>query len=451
MEFQSVILAAGKGTRMKSDRPKVMHPVAGRTMLNHVLDAAAALGPERVVVVVGPDMPDVTATAAPHPVVVQEHQAGTADAVRTALPALEGFTGTVLVLYGDTPLVTAGTLSRLAGALAGETAPAVAVLGMRPADPTGYGRLILGGDGLQAIVEHADAGPEQRSVTLCNAGLMALDGARLPALLDGIGNDNAKGEFYLTDAVAVARRQGWACAVAEGDAAEMAGVNSRADLAGVEAVMQDRLRLAAMGAGATLLDPATTWLSWDTRLGRDVTVGQSVAFGPGVTVADGVEILPFCHLEGVSVASGAVIGPFARLRPGASIGPGARIGNFVEVKNAIVEDGAKVNHLSYVGDARIGARANIGAGTITCNYDGFLKHHTDIGKGAFIGSNTALVAPVTVGDGAIVAAGSTVTVDVPADALALARGIQTNRTGLGRKLREAKAAAKAAGNRSQRS
>ncbi len=419
-----VILAAGKGTRMKSDLPKVLHPLAGRSMIGHVLDAVATLAPARVVVVVGPGMEDVTAAVAPVPTVIQTRQRGTADAVRAAMPVLSGFAGDVLVLYGDTPLVTADTLARMVAARRAATDPAVVVLGMRPSDPGAYGRLIVTDGTLDRIVEYLDATPDERAETLCNAGLMAFDGRRLPELLDQIGNANQKQEYYLTDVVEIARSRGYPCSVVEAPVDEVLGVNARTELAEAEHLMQQRLRRAAMNNGATLTDPASVFFSTDTRLGRDVTVGPGVVFAPGVTVGDRVEIRAFCHLEQVRVADGAVIGPFARLRPGTLVGPGAHIGNFVEVKNADIAAGAKVNHLTYIGDAVIGAKANIGAGTITCNYDGFAKHKTEIGAGAFIGSNASLVAPVKIGDGAIVGAGSVVTLDVEADALAVARGRQ---------------------------
>ena len=440
-----IILAAGKGTRMKSDQPKVLNKVAGRSMVAHVVAAASMLAPEKIVVVIGPGMDSVAAEVAPHATVVQENQRGTGDAVMAARGLLEGFKGDVLVAYGDTPLVTAKTLGAMVQARSDASDPAVVVLGMRPPAPGAYGRLILGTDGgLDAIVEYLDASEEQRAVTLCNAGLMAFDGGRLFGLLDSIGSDNAKGEFYLTDAVAVARAAGHACRVVEADANEVVGVNSRAELAEVERLMQSRLRAAAMADGATLADPETVYFSHDTRLGRDVVVGQNVVFGPGVEVADRVEIKPFCHLEEVTVASGAVIGPFARLRPGAEIGPDAHIGNFVEIKNARIHEGAKVNHLTYIGDATVGAKANIGAGTITCNYDGFFKSHTEIGAGAFIGSNSSLVAPVTIGDGAIIGAGSVVTRDVPAASLAVSRGRQSIHEGWAASFRTRRAAEKAA-------
>ena len=440
-----LILAAGKGTRMKSDLPKVLHPIAGVPMVGHVVAAAESLSPERIVVVVGPGQESVAAAVAPHAACVQRTQLGTADAVKAARDALGDFPGDVLVMFGDTPLVRAETLARMVEARGQAGDPAVVVLGMRPDDPAAYGRLVQGaGGGLERIVEFLDATPEERAIGLCNAGLMAFDGTRLWQIVDAIGNENAKGEYYLTDAVAVARERGFACAVVEGDPAEVEGVNSRAELARLERLLQERLRLAAMVNGATLSDPDTVWLAADTRLGRDVTIGQNVVFGPGVTVEDGVTILPFSHLEGVTVRRSARIGPFARLRPGADIGEEAHIGNFVEVKGSTIGRGSKANHLAYVGDSSVGAGVNIGAGSITCNYDGFLKHRTIIGDGAFIGSNSTLVAPVEIGAGAITGGGSVVTQDVPADALALGRAKQELRSGWAARFRAAKAAQKAA-------
>jgi len=447
-----VVLAAGKGTRMKSDRPKVLHPVAGRPMLAHVLAAAETLGPERRIVVAGPDMPDVAQAAPGWTTVVQAERLGTADAVRAALGALDGFAGTVMVILGDVPLILPETLRRLldarrAAGSAGE-APAVSVLGMRVAPPNAYGRLVADAAGdLAAIVEAGEADAETLAIELCNSGLMAFDGARLGALIDAIGSDNAKGEFYLTDAIAVARARGWRCTVVEGPAAEVHGVNSRADLAAAEALMQDRLRAAAMAGGATLIDPASVFLSADTELGRDVTIEPNVVFGPGVRVGDGVEIRAFSHIEGTRIGDGARIGPFARLRPGAALGAHVHVGNFVEVKNATLADGAKANHLTYLGDADVGPRANIGAGTITCNYDGFFKYRTAIGAEAFIGSNTALVAPVRVGDRATTAAGSTITRDVADDALGIERSRQESREGWSARFRAAMGARKAAARR----
>jgi len=439
-----VVLAAGKGSRMKSDRPKVLHPLAGRPMIGHLLATVETLAPERAVVVVAPGMESVAASVAPVPTVVQPEARGTGDAVKAALPVLDRFEGDVLVLYGDTPLVGAETMRRMLARRAAADAPAVVVLGMRPPGRNEYGRLITAPDGtLEAIVEWRDATEAERALDLCNSGVMAIDGARLADLLGRLRSDNAKAEYYLTDIVALSSADGAVCAVVEGPVDELLGVNSRAELAAAEAVVQHGLRAAAMAGGATLPMPETVYLCHDTRLGQDVTVGPFTVFGPGVTVADHVEIKGFCHIEGAAIAAGAVVGPYARLRPGAAIGEEAHIGNFVEVKNASIERGAKANHLSYIGDARVGAGANIGAGTITCNYDGFFKHRTDIGAGAFIGSNTALVAPVRIGDGAIVGAGSTVSRDVPADALALERSPVETRPGWAARFRQAKAREKA--------
>ncbi len=435
----AVILAAGKGSRMKSDLPKVLHPLAGRPMVRHVLDAVAKLNPSRVAVVVGPGMENVAAAVAPVPAVVQTKQLGTADAVRAAFGVLKGFEGDVIVLYGDTPLITPETMMKMVERQWEGDNPAVVVLGFRPADPGAYGRLIVNpAGGLEKIVEHLDASASERKVGLCNAGLMVFDGKRMFELLDHVDCNNAKGEYYLTDAVGLARARGYACAVVEAPEAEVMGVNCRAELAEAEKLIQQRLRRAAMDNGATLTDPDTVYFSPDTKLGRDVVVGPSVVFGPGVTVADRVEIKAFCHLEGATVAEGATIGPYARLRPGAEIGPGAHVGNFVEIKNGKLAQGAKVNHLTYIGDATIGAKANVGAGTITCNYDGFSKSRTEIGAGAFIGSNSSLVAPVKIGDGAIVGAGSVVVKDVEADALTVARGRQQNYDGWAARFRASK-------------
>lgn len=419
-----VVLAAGAGRRMNSALPKVLHTLADRPMIGHVLDRAAALAPARVAAVVGADAEEVRAAVAPTPVAVQSPARGTAHAVRAARPHLEGFDGSVLILFGDTPLVTDRTLRAVLAPLDEAGGPALAVAGFRPPDPDGYGRLVAGADGaLEAIVEHREASPAQRQIGLCNAGVMAVDARRLFALLDAVGDGNAAGEYYLTDVVAVARARGLGCAVREvADAEEALGVNTRADLAQAERVVQDRLRARAMAGGATLRDPASVRFSHDTALGRDVTVGPHVVFGPGVQVGDRAEIRAFCHIEGAQVAEDAVVGPFARLRPDARIGAGARVGNFVEIKAATLERGAKVNHLSYVGDAHVGAAANIGAGAITCNYDGVGKSRTEIGARAFIGSNSSLVAPVSIGAGAATGAGSAITRDVPPGALAVERG-----------------------------
>ncbi|OKH87097.1 bifunctional UDP-N-acetylglucosamine diphosphorylase/glucosamine-1-phosphate N-acetyltransferase GlmU [Thalassospira sp. TSL5-1] len=432
-----VVLAAGMGTRMKSAHPKVMHKIAGKPMVNHVIDAASALKAEQTLVVVGPDMPALEKAVAPHPTFEQTDRLGTAHAVLAARNALEEATGDVLVLYGDSPLFTTATLERLIAARR-EGAHAVAVLGFTPADPTGYGRLSTDpytGE-LLAIIEDKECTEAERRIDFCNSGVMCFAAEGMVALLDAIKNNNAKGEYYLTDAVTVARDQGRSCVAVDVAEEETLGVNSRAQLAVAEQLMQNRLREAAMSNGATLVDPSSVFLCADTKIGRDVVIEPNVVFGPGVSIGDNVTIKAFSHLEGCDIAAGADIGPYARLRPGAEIGEGARIGNFVEVKKASIENGAKVNHLSYIGDARIGAKANIGAGTITCNYDGFQKYHTDIGAGAFIGSNSALVAPVTIGDGAIVAAGSTLGGEVAADALVLVRAEKNEKPGWAAKFRE---------------
>ncbi len=432
---------------MASCEAKVLHRVGGLALVGHVARAAGGVGAGRVVVVSGPGMGGVVEavrSALPGVAVAGAEQAerlGTGHAVLMARAALAGCSGPVVVAYGDTPLITSATLQRLAAGIAG--GHAVMVAGMRPADPGPYGRLVTGADGtLERIVEAKDASEAERAIGLCNAGVMAVDGRVLWELLDRVKPDNAKGEYYLTDLVHLARARGLSCGAIEADADEAVGVNSRVELAQVEGLFQARMRRQAMLGGATLTDPASVWFSHDTVLGRDVTVGPCVVFGPGVVVGDNVTIKGFCHLEGTTIASGAQVGPYARLRPGAAIGEGAHIGNFVEVKASVIEAGAKVNHLSYVGDAHVGAKANVGAGTITCNYDGFTKAKTEIGAGAFIGSNTALVAPVSVGAGAIVAAGSVITSDVAADALAVARGKQEQKAGWAARFRAAKAAAK---------
>jgi bifunctional UDP-N-acetylglucosamine pyrophosphorylase / glucosamine-1-phosphate N-acetyltransferase len=442
----AIVLAAGMGTRMKSDLPKVLHAVAGKSMILHVLDTVADLAPERAAVVIAPGMDAVAAAVAPVPTAVQDRPLGTAHAVLAADALFRGFDGDVLILFGDCPLITADTLRRMVEARRGADAPALVLLAMRPAAPNEYGRIVVGADGaVERIVEWRDASEPERALPLCNSGVLAADGRVLFDLLDAVGNANAKGEYYLTEIVAIARARGLATAVVEGDEAELLGVNSRVELAAAEAAVQERLREAAMLGGAGMIAPETVFLAHDTKLGRDVRIGPHVVFGPGVEVGDRVEIKGFCHIEGARIAAGAVVGPYARLRPGADIGPEAHIGNFVEVKNATIEAGAKANHLAYLGDARVGAGANVGAGTITCNYDGFFKHRTDIGAGAFIGSNTALVAPVSIGDGAVVAAGSTVTRDAAADALAIERAEQVEKRGWAKWFRERKAADKAGG------
>ena len=436
----AIVLAAGEGTRMRSAVPKVMHAIAGRPMLGHVLAAVAAAGIDAVSVVIGPKRDDVAQMArrlAPRAeIVVQGERKGTAHAVLAAREAIARGYDDVLVLYADVPLVEAATLGRMRAALAeGAT---VAVLGFEAADPQGYGRLLIEAGTLRAIREHKDASEAERAITTCNSGLMAIDGRKALSLLERIGNENAQGEFYLTDIVEVARRDGDRCLALVTDAAEVRGVNDRVQLAALEAVVQTRLRETAMRAGVTLQAPETVFLSADTQFGRDVTVEPHVIFGPGVTVEDEAVIHGFSHLEGASVRRGATVGPFARLRPGARLHPQAKVGNFVEIKNADIEAGAKVSHLSYIGDARVGAGANIGAGTITCNYDGFGKAHTEIGAGAFVGSNSALVAPVTIGAGAFVGSGSVITESVPEDALAVARGRQVNKEGWAARFRQAR-------------
>jgi bifunctional UDP-N-acetylglucosamine pyrophosphorylase/glucosamine-1-phosphate N-acetyltransferase len=432
----AILLAAGQGTRMKSAKPKVMHALAGRPMVLHLLDMIRSLDVTQSVVVTGPGMEEIAGAVAPASTVLQQDRLGTAHAVAQAKPLLKDFQGTVLVLYGDTPLITPATIEAMLERRATAPHPAVVVLGFRPKNGGEYGRLVFGANGLQAIVEYKDATPEQRAIPLCNSGVMAIDGKHLFRLIDKIGNNNAKGEYYLTDIVKLAVAQGLTASYVEADEEELLGVNSRAELAEAEALVQQRLRHKAMAGGVTLIDPSSVTLNWDTELGQDVTIGPNVVFAAGVKVASNVEIRPFCHLEGVTIASGATIGPFARLRPGAEIGENAHIGNFVEVKKASIEAGAKINHLSYIGDARVGAGANIGAGTITCNYDGFDKHITDIGAGAFIGSNSALVAPVKIGDGAIIGAGSVITREVATDALAVARGTQMELPGWAQRFRD---------------
>lgn len=420
----AIILAAGKGTRMKSDTHKVLHPIAGRPMLLHLIDSVKALGAAREVVVVGAGREQVEAAVTPlgAETAHQAEQLGTGHAVLQAKHALAGFEGDVLILYGDVPLVTTATMRRMVERLHGEDAPALVVLGFRPVDPGAYGRLIVGGgDRLSKIVEYKDASAEERAVTLCNSGLMAVRGADLFALLERVTSDNAAGEYYLTDIVELANGDGRVAAVIETGAVEVTGVNSRGELAALEAEWQNARRARAMVEGATLIAPETVWFAHDTVLGRDVTIEPNVVFGPGVTVADGVVLRAFSHIEGARIASGATVGPFARLRPGAVLEADSHVGNFVELKNAVLGKGAKANHLTYLGDASVGAGANIGAGTITCNYNGFLKQKTVIGAGAFIGSNSALVAPVAIGDGAIIGAGSVITRDVEAEALAVTR------------------------------
>ena len=439
----AIVLAAGKGTRMKSDLHKVLHPIAGRPMLAHLLAGVAELAPARLVVVVGDKGEQVEPLVREHDgvIVVQEPQQGTGDAVRHAEGALAGFDGDVLILFGDVPFVRSETMRRMLDRL-GDTQGAV-VAAFRPADPGHYGRILADGDGsIAKMVEYKDASAEERALSLCNSGLMAVRSADLWPWLARVTNDNKAGEFYLPDIVGIAAQDGKSSLAVEVEAAEVTGINSRAELAAAEAAWQERRRAEAMAEGASLLAPETVWFSHDTKLGRDVLVEPNVFFGPGVTVGDNVRIRAFSHLEGATIAVGAEIGPYARLRPGAEIGEQAKVGNFVEVKKSRLGKGAKANHLSYLGDADVGAGANVGAGTITCNYDGFFKYRTNIGAGAFIGSNSALVAPVSIGPGALVAAGSVIVRDVPADALAVARGEQIEKPGRAAQYRELMSARK---------
>jgi bifunctional UDP-N-acetylglucosamine pyrophosphorylase/glucosamine-1-phosphate N-acetyltransferase len=446
-EIAVIVLAAGQGTRMKSDLHKVLHPIAGRPMLLHLLASAAALAPARTVIVAGARREQIEAAVAGTDVrvAIQAEQLGTGHAVLQTASALDGFSGDILILYGDVPLVTTATMLAMLDRLREGDHPVAVVLGFRPPNAGVYGRIVSDdGRTIRKMVEYKDASDDERALNLCNSGLMAVRSDDLFALLARVGSDNAAGEYYLPDIVMLARGDGGISAVIETAAEEVAGVNSRAELAVVEADWQSKRRTAAMAGGATLIAPETVWFAWDTAIGRDVVIEPNVVFGPGVNVADGVTIRAFCHIEGATIASGAEVGPYARLRPGAVLGEKSKIGNFVEVKKSTLGRGAKVNHLSYIGDAEIGAGANIGAGTITCNYDGFFKSKTVIGAGAFIGSNSALVAPVTIGAGAIVGAGSVITRDVADDALALARGVQDTKPGWAAKFRAVMTAKKAA-------
>ncbi|MQY41081.1 bifunctional UDP-N-acetylglucosamine diphosphorylase/glucosamine-1-phosphate N-acetyltransferase GlmU [Epibacterium sp. SM1969] len=435
MSTALIILAAGKGTRMNSDLPKVLHPIAQAPMLEHAMAAGQALAPERTIVVAGHGADLVRAAVCDideaAQVVLQEEQLGTGHAVLQAKEALAGFEGDAVVLYGDTPFVSSETIERMVSARGRAD---LVILGFEAADPARYGRLVMQGDSLEKIVEYKDATDAERAITFCNSGLMACDAAQMFALLDKVGNNNASGEFYLTDLVEIARGEGLAVTAVSCDEAETLGINSRADLAQADAVFQAKARAELLDTGITLMAPETVYLSLDTVIGRDTVVEPNVVFGPGVTVESGALIRAFSHLEGCHVSRGAKVGPYARLRPGAELAENTHIGNFVEIKNAEIAEGAKVNHLSYIGDATVGKKTNIGAGTITCNYDGFMKHRTEIGSGAFIGSNTMLVAPVSVGDEAMTATGAVITKDVAAGDLALARTPQVNKPGRARKL-----------------
>ena len=443
--FAVVVLAAGQGTRMRSDTHKVLHPIAGKSMLLHLLDTIAEMGAARQVVVVGKGRAQLEAALAGRGVTIalQAEQKGTAHAVQQAAAALDGFAGPVLILYGDTPFVTAETLQRMLARLDEADDPGVVVMASSPEDGKSYGRVILGdGDRIAKMVEYKDASPEERAVKLCNSGMMAVGARDLFGWLGAVGNDNAAHEYYLPDVVNVAARAGRHPVAIEGEPFETAGVNSRAELAHLELDWQRRRREEALEQGATLIDPESVWFSADTELGRDCTIEPHVVFGPGVKIADGAVIRAFSHIEGAVIAGGCEVGPFARLRPGTVLEQGAKIGNFVETKKARLGRGAKANHLTYLGDTDVGAKANIGAGTITCNYDGFGKYSTTIGAGAFIGSNSALVAPVSIGDGAMVGAGSVVTKDVAADELAVARAQQRGMKGWAARFRASQQAKK---------
>ncbi len=436
----AVILAAGLGTRMRSRLPKPLHPLASRPMVAHVLDAARAAGFTEAAVVIGPEaaFAAMRRAVAPAACFVQEERLGTAHAVLAATPALEATVGEAMILYGDVPFVRPETMRALA-ARRREAEAGLALLVFRPADPAQYGRVVLDNDGfVSRIVEWRDATAEERAIGLCNAGLFCAPAADLLRWLRRVGNANAKGEYYLTDIVAIARGEGARVVAAEAPEDEVMGVNSRAELAAAETILQARLRARAMENGATLIAPETVFLAWDTALAPDVVVHPHVVFGPGVTVEEGAEIRSFSHLEGCVVRVGAIVGPFARLRPGAEVGERAHVGNFVELKNTRLGAGAKANHLAYLGDATIGEATNIGAGTITCNYDGVAKHRTLIGSGVFVGSNATLVAPLTLGDGSFIAAGSTITDDVAAEAMAFGRARQVEKPGRATKFLKAR-------------
>ncbi len=444
MPISLIILAAGQGTRMNSDLPKVLHKVAGAPLLIHAMAAGAALGPERTVIVAGHGAEAVTKAALDFDetatVVVQEEQLGTAHAVAQAAPALSGASGDAIVLYGDTPFIRAETLEAMQEARARH---AIVVLGFEARDPGRYGRLITEGESLSRIVEFKDATAEERAITLCNSGVICADAALLADLVSQVGNDNVSGEYYLTDIVELARDRGLSAGIVTCAEAETMGVNTRAQLAEAEATFQARARATALEDGVTLTAPDTVHFAFNTVVGRDAIIGPNVVFGPGVTIESGAEIRAFCHLEGCHVSRGATVGPFARLRTGAELAEDVHIGNFVEIKNSVLDEGVKAGHLTYLGDAHVGAHTNIGAGTITCNYDGVFKHRTEIGRDVFIGSDTMLVAPVRVGDGAMTASGSVVTRDVEAEALAIGRAPQVVKYGFAKKffdrLREAKA------------
>jgi bifunctional UDP-N-acetylglucosamine pyrophosphorylase / glucosamine-1-phosphate N-acetyltransferase len=445
MAVSLIVLAAGQGTRMNSDLPKVLHMLGGAPLLHHAMATGRSLMPENVVVVAGHGSDAVTKAALAFDdtaiVVIQTNQLGTAHAVAQAAPALAGVVGDAVVLFGDTPFIRAETLEAMQAA---RTQHAVVVLGFHAADPGRYGRLVTQGESLERIVEYRDASVEERNITLCNSGVVMADTATLFDLVAQVGNTNAAGEYYLPDIVAIARAKGLSAGVVICDEAETLGINTRAELAHAEHLFQTRMRAEALDNGVTLTAPDTVFFALDTHIGRDATIGPNVIFGPGVTIESGAEIKGFCHLEGCHISRGAQVGPFARLRPGTELAEDVHVGNFVEVKNTVLDQGVKVGHLTYLGDAVVGEFTNIGAGTVTCNYDGVLKHSTTIGKRAFIGSDTMLVAPVTIGDDAMTGSGSVITEDVPAGALALGRAKQVNKPGLAVRLMERLRAIKAA-------
>ncbi|MDP2063275.1 MAG: bifunctional UDP-N-acetylglucosamine diphosphorylase/glucosamine-1-phosphate N-acetyltransferase GlmU [Phaeovulum sp.] len=442
MAVAVIVLAAGQGTRMNSDLPKVLHHLGAAPLIAHALAAATAIEPARVVVVAGHEAEEVRQAVAlfcpEAEVVIQAEQLGTGHAVATALPRLDGFEERVLVIYGDTPFIRPETLRDMVAARAD-----VVVLGFEAAEPGRYGRLVTSRAGLERIVEFKDATPEERAITLCNSGVICANAAILARLVAGLTNANAAGEYYLTDIIAAARAEGLSAAVVTCAEAETMGINTRAELARAEALFQARARAEALDNGVTLTAPDTVFFALDTWIGRDAVIGPNVVFGPGVTIESGAEVRAFCHLEGCHISRGATVGPFARLRPGAELAEDVHVGNFVEIKNSILDEGVKVGHLTYLGDAHVGERTNIGAGTVTCNYDGVMKHHTEIGADAFIGSDTMLVAPVRVGAGALTGSGSVITADVPAGAVALGRARQENKPGLAAKLMERLRAEKA--------
>ena len=437
-----VVLAAGLGTRMKSNLPKVLHPVAGRPMIGYILDRLKKFESQQTLVIVPPDVPNIVDYVTPMKTVEQTAPLGTGHALLAARDNLKDFDGDVLVVFGDTPLLTKKTIESLLTARRQRIDPAVVVLGFRPSNPGEYGRLVLDSEGeLEKVVEFSEASEAQKEIKLCNAGIMAFDGKRLVSLLDALNNDNSKEEYFLTDIVGIARQKRWICSyVKTENPKEVMGINTLRELAEVEAEMQHRLRMKAMDDGVSLIDPDTVWFSYDTKIGKNVTIGQNVVFGFGVTIGDNVEIKAFSHLEGAVIADRAIIGPFARLRPGTVIGKEVRVGNFVEIKAARLEAGVKASHLSYIGDSRVGAGTNIGAGVVTCNYDGFNKHVTEIGADVFIGTNTALIAPVKIGKGAFIGAGSVITKDVVENSLAVSRAPQKENAGWALKYRMRKLA-----------